>query len=168
MQKKIVNIWCWNDTKPVQVETFDFDDISYGDVSEIIHSYFTNSGDNWIGIFREHCSWSDLSIFGLISGITSPGGHHGPQSWRHAPFKARTSILPGVTAPQACNKASRNLVILVGGLSISLINIWSQMCSIGFRSGFQTGHLISCPAGKLRTCRAVLGVALSCPSTHFR
>ena len=34
----------------------DFDGISYGDVSEIIQSYFTNRSENWIEIFREHCS----------------------------------------------------------------------------------------------------------------
>ena len=52
-------------------------------------------------------------------------------------LRTRTSILSGVTAPQACNRASRNLAIEVGGLSISLINspIWSQICSMGLDQG---------------------------------
>ena len=69
------------------MEIADFDGISYGGVSEIIQSYLTNRSENRIEFFREHCSWSDLSIFELISGMASPGGHHGPQSSGHAPYK---------------------------------------------------------------------------------
>ena len=54
--------------------------ISYGDVDEIIQSYFTNRSENWSEIFKEHCSWSGISIVELISGMTSPGGQHVPQS----------------------------------------------------------------------------------------
>ena len=35
----------------------DFDWISYRDVSAIIQSSFKNRSENWIDIFREHCSF---------------------------------------------------------------------------------------------------------------
>ena len=61
--------------------------ISYGDASEIIQSYFTSCNETWIEIFRQHCSWSRLTIFELILGMTSPGGKRGPQLSRHALYK---------------------------------------------------------------------------------
>ena len=47
---------------------------------------------------------------------------------RRGMLRTRTSILSGVTAPQAFDRASRNLNTVVGRLSISLINIpiWSK------------------------------------------
>ena len=102
------------------MEIADFDGISYGGVSEIIQSYLTNRSENRIEFFREHCSWSDLSIFELISGMASPGGIMA-LSRRGMP-RTRTSILSGVTVHQACNKASRNLATVVGGLSTTPVN----------------------------------------------
>ena len=58
-------------------------------------------------------------------------------------LRTRTSIHSGVTAPQVCNRASRNQATVVGGLSISLINIpfWPTICSMGlFRAPSRTLH----------------------------
>ena len=91
---------------------------------------------------------------------------------RRGMLLTRTSIPSWVTVPQACNKASRNLSTVLGGLSISLINspIWSEICSMRFRSGLQAGHCMtstSFPARKMCVFRAVWGVALSCTSMVF-
>ena len=84
-------------------------------------------------------------------------------------LRTRTSILSGVTAPQACN---RNLATVVRGLSRSLSNslIWSQICSMGFRSGLWAGHCMTLtphPSSrphpsrrKLCVFRAVCGIVM--------
>ena len=139
-----------------------------GGVSKIIQSYFTNRSENWIENFREHFSWSGLSSLELISGVNSLCGHHGPESSKRAPYKDLHPFL-GYCA-QACNRASRNLATVVGGLSISMKSnpIWSQICPMGFRSGLRAGHCMdstSSPARKLRVFRAMWIIALSCTST---
>ena len=91
-------------------------------------------------------------------------------------LRTRSSILSGVTAPQACNKASRNLATVVRGLSRSLSNslIWSQICSMGFRSGLWAGHCMtltphpsSQPHPSRKKLYFVQYVELSCASTKF-
>ena len=109
-------------------------------VSEISQSYFRNHSENWIEILREHRSWLGVSIFELVSvwpplvAITALN--------RRGMLRTRTSIPSGATDHQACNKASRNLTTVIGGLSIYLINssIWSEMCSMGFRSRLRAGQ----------------------------
>ena len=69
-------------------------------------------------------------------------------------LRTRTSILSGVTIPQACNRASHNLATVVGGLSISLIisPIWSQIYSMGFTSRFRTDHCMTPTSSLLENC----------------
>ena len=130
----------------------DFDEISQRDVSEIIQSYFTNHSENWIEIFREHCSWSGLSISSYyrvwppLAAITALS--------RRGMLHTRTSILSGVTGTQACNRASRNVATVVGGLSIYLTNspIWSQICSMEFRSGRRADHCMTSTSSPLENC----------------
>ena len=73
-------------------EIVDFDGISYGDISEIIQSYFTNRSENWIEIFRQFCSWSSLyRVWPALVAITALS--------RRGMLRTRTPILSGVTSP---------------------------------------------------------------------
>ena len=64
---------------------------------------------------------------------------------RRRMLRTRTSILSGIIAPQAFNRASRNLTTIT--MSVIHISekspIWSKKCFMGFRLGLRESHCMT-------------------------
>ena len=145
--------WNVDPGKDVQVQ---FND-AWRQIWKLCEIYFWMKTSSYMGLYLFAIMMSRVTSLAPIMALSCRGM-----------LRTRTSI----TAPQAYKRASRNLVPVVRGLSIYVMNspLWSQICSMGFRPWFGAGHCMtstSSPAREMRVFYEVCGVALSCRRTKF-